>query len=332
MTLTVGTVTLLQPWAVLIPIITLLFLLLLYRRRSQPNALIIPLDWLNKGRRLSLLEILVGVFKPIAAFISVIAALIAATRPVEQLALPVEEQARSIVIALDLSRSMATQDFIYQGERTSRMEGVKLVVSDYLATRQSDRVGLVVFGAHAFLQAPLTRDFSLLKQLVSGLQVGVAGDGTAIGEGLGLAIKRVESIPAESRAIVLVTDGVNNSGDVQPLQAAQIARDLGVRVYTIGIGSDAQGLMEGGAEFDAETLQKIAEMTGGLYRDAGSFESLADIYKEIEAREASVIDTQRPPGYAELFAPFAWISFLALLVYLILNSLIHYPVRELHHG
>lgn len=322
--LTIFGVSLLQPLALGVFVLTAIILRFSLSKPTVPDSYPAPLNWLLKERRAGAREVLLRWGRTLSAIVMVASCSVAALRPAEILSLESEEQARSIIIALDLSRSMATADFSYRGERTSRMEGVKLVVGDYLAHRSQDRIGLVVFGANAFLQSPLTRDFGLLRQLVSSLQVGVAGDGTAIGEGLGLAVKRAEAAPAQSRAVVLITDGVNNSGNVQPLQAAAVARDLGVRVYTIGIGAQ-HGEDGGGApEFDSATLQKIAETTGGLYRDASSFDSLADIYNEIEEREATQFTAKAPRAIIDLFTPWSVAALGALILYLILGSAIRY--------
>lgn len=211
----------------------------------------------------------------------------AAARPftVAQEIRPLE--ARNIILALDLSRSMAMTDFRSADQLMSRFQGVQVVVSNFLERRHEDRIGLVVFGATAFVQSPLTHDHALIADLVRALDVGVAGDGTALGDGLGVSIKRAVEVPAESRAVVLVTDGVSTAGSVSPQQAAAVAREMGVTVHTIGIGGDGEFPGRTGKEFDEKLLTEIAQSTGGTYSNATSVEQLDRIYREIESLRTS---------------------------------------------
>lgn len=262
--------------------------------------------------------------------ITLIALSIAAARPqiVNRVSQPQERH--NLMLALDISRSMATRDFMTSSGATTRIEGVKSVVADFLKARDDDRVGLVVFGADSYLQSPLTLDHTLLSQLARTLEVGIAGDGTAIGEGLGLALQRIKDIPGRSKAVILLTDGVNNSGTVNPLKAANVAKDLDITVHTIGIGSTEGSTltvlgqripvgMAGGLEFDEKTLKEIAELTGGLYRNANSIEGLADVYAEIDQLERSKIDEPEQRIIEELFAPWALVGLIAGLLYLVFN-------------
>lgn len=222
---------------------------------------------------------------------------IAAARPQRIHVLDDQSQARNLMLSLDLSKSMLTRDFVVGSTRISRMQGVKAVVRDFLAKRLDDRIGIVVFGSQAFLQSPLTRDNALLEQLLGALDVGLAGDGTAIGDGLGLAVKRIRDLPAASKAVILLTDGVSNAGQINPIQAAKVARDLDIRVYTIGIGSNESvsesvgGLIprtvQRPAEFDEKTLRQIAELTHAKYFSAADATALERVYSEIDQLETS---------------------------------------------
>ena len=248
---------------------------------------------------------------------------IAAARPQRVSVLDDETQARNIILSLDLSKSMLTRDFIVGSTRIPRIQGVKAVVRDFLTKRSDDRLALVVFGSQAFLQAPLTRDHALLEQLVGALDVGIAGDGTAIGDGLGLAVKRIRDLPSASRAIILLTDGVSNAGQINPIQAAKVARDLGVRVYTIGIGSsDSVSESLGGfiprtiqrpAEFDEKTLREISDLTHAKYFSASDADALQRVYSEIDKLETSSKLEYHKLQVEELFAPWALAGGLALL-------------------
>lgn len=254
---------------------------------------------------------------------------LAAARPQRIRPIPNASHARNLMIALDLSRSMETPDFNLDGERASRIAGVKSVVSDLLAERGGDRVGLVVFGAQAFLQSPLTLDHELIERMVDSLRCGVAGDGTAIGDGLGLSVKRVEKKTHGTRAIVLITDGVNNSGNVNPLKAAQVAKDLGIKVHTIGIGSTEPlsvplfgGFITqrgGQAEFDEKLLREIATITGGKYSAAGSSQDLREIYREIEHLDRTEEDSPYARQVDEFYQPLALVAGLLYLAALLLS-------------
>ncbi len=254
----------------------------------------------------------------------------AAARPQRIFPVPTASHARNLMVALDLSRSMETPDFNLDGERASRIDGVKSVVSDLLEQRSSDRVGLVVFGAQAYLQAPLTLDHALIERMVDALRCGIAGDGTAIGDGLGLSIKRVEKKTQGTRAIVLITDGVNNSGNVNPLKAAQVARDLGIKIHTIGIGSTEPvpqrffgnvfaPRTQGQAEFDEKLLREIANITGGKYSAAGSSQDLRHIYQEIDRLDRTEEDSPFAQEVEELFQPFAAAALAAYLLAMLLS-------------
>jgi Ca-activated chloride channel family protein len=236
--------------------------------------------------------------------------------------------ARNIVLALDISRSMSTDDFQSRSGNISRLEGVKQVVDQFIEARAQDRLGLVVFGSNAYLQSPLTLDHNVLQDLVSRLDVGIAGDGTAMGDGLGLSLKRIQEIEGSSKAVILLTDGVSNAGHVNPLKAAKVAKELGVKVHTIGIGSSStistvqrgfftQQLMAQ-AEFDEATLQQIADITGGVYFNANSIEGLEKVYAQIDKLERSENTEPERRVVEELFMPYASAALLLYLLYVAL--------------
>lgn len=257
---------------------------------------------------------------------------LAAARPQRVTLIEQSNLARNIMLVIDASNSMSAEDFPSRFGTTSRMEGVKTVVGEYVRSRQGDRLGLIVFGNTSYLQSPLTSDMSLVEGLVEMLQPRMAGDGTAIGDGLGLALKRLREVEASSKAVILITDGVNTAGQVSPLKAAQIAKELGVQVHTIGIGSGqapigGQGIagLLGGptaqmADFDETTLKEVARLTGGVYFNATSLEGFKDVYRQIDSLSETEQKQPAKPLVEELFAPCALVGLISLLLGLILNA------------
>lgn len=309
------------PWMFIFPV---LFLVLRRLPKPLPAAVPVPsssdLDAIPCGWRARCRKPLLGVL----ALLMVSSFTIAAARPQRLSTLPSVKQARNLMLAIDVSRSMDTVDFASPRGRVSRLQAVKQVLPQFLAARADDRVGLVVFGSSAFLQSPLTTDHETLIQLVEAIPVGVAGDGTAIGDGLGLSLKRLRNAAQGSTAVVLLTDGVNNAGEVDPLKAASVAKDLGIKVHTIGIGS-YDPVSQGGAgvffpshrsepEFDEQTLRRIAEVTGGVYQNASSIEGLEKVYAALDELAKSEDDEPSQRLVEELYFPYAVIGFFALLL------------------
>jgi len=209
-----------------------------------------------------------------------------------------------IILAIDVSSSMLAEDL-----EPNRLEAAKAVAAEFVEGRRNDRIGLVVFAAEAFTQVPLTLDYSVVTDLLAQMEVGMIEDGTAVGMGLATAIKRLQASDAESRVVVLLTDGRNNTGEIGPVTAGQMAQALGVRVYTIGAGS--RGLARvpvGGGRYaqvqvdiDEVSLQEVAETTGGRYFRATDREGLSQVYEEIDALERTEIDVENFTTYGELF-------------------------------
>lgn len=315
-----ATVSFAYPWALLFP-----FLVLFLRMTRSPRGpaiihastnIIRPL---GRGWRVRLRGPVLG---SLYTFF-IIALSIAAARPQRITFLEEDENARNIVLVLDLSRSMSAEDFGLEGGRPmNRLEAVKQVVSEFVAARSHDRLGLVVFGDQAFVQCPLTMDHKLVLQLIDRLRVGMAGDATAIGDGLGMALKRVQENESSSSSIILLTDGVSNAGRVSPVKAAQVARDLGVKVHTIGIGSNRPVVIQipGGlftenrvrrVEFDEGALKEVASTTGGLYFNAENIEGLKAVYREIDKLEQSSQENFARQRVDEQFWPYALAALLA---------------------
>jgi len=214
----------------------------------------------------------------------------------------VSTEGRDLMLALDLSGSMATEDFTVRGRPIDRFSVVRAVARQFTLDREGDRVGLVLFGTRAFLQAPVTPDLETVAKLLEESEVGLAGEETAIGDAIGLAVKHLRERPAEQRVLLLLSDGENNAGRLDPGKAAALARDAGIRIYTIGVGADSgvarfgQTLAPGRGDLDETTLRALADATGGTYFRANDTESLLHVYAAIDKLEptAGESTTVRP--------------------------------------
>lgn len=231
-----------------------------------------------------------------------------------------------IVIALDLSGSMISEDFVVNGQRVNRFHMAQSVLKSFIDRRADDRIGLVVFAAQAFIAAPLTLDHDYLQENLARLDIGtINSDATAIGDALTTALNRLRDLKAKSKIIILATDGQNNSGKVDPLTAADAAAALGVKIYTVGIGEQGMAPMPvfmGGqkvgyqnvpVDVDEATLQKIADKTGGKYYRADNAEKFRQIYAEINKLEKTEAVVNKFTEYKELF-PWLISSGLVLLL------------------
>lgn len=223
---------------------------------------------------------------------------------------PVPVDGRDLLLALDVSGSMAREDLTLGGQAADRLTVVKQVADDFLARRESDRLGLVLFGTRAYLQSPLTFDRETVRTLLAEAQVGLAGEETAIGDAIGLATKRLRDRPAEQRVLVLLTDGASNAGALDPLEAARLAAAEGIRIYTIGVGADRLALetlfgtqvVNPSADLDEGTLATIAELTGGRTFRAKNVEGLAAVYREIDRIEPVSGEPRHVRPERQLFA------------------------------
>lgn len=239
-------------------------------------------------------------------FYSIWCLLLVAGSGLQWLGQPVQlpRSGRDIMLAIDLSGSMQTQDMKINGQYLSRIAVVKQVAKQFISHRQGDRIGLILFGTHAYLQTPLTFDRQTVQHMLNDATVGIAGTQTAIGDGIGLAIKRLMRYPKQSRAMVLMTDGGNNAGVVTPLAAAKKAAEEGIKIYTIGLGANrmmvntlfGQREINPSSDLDIDTLKRIAKMTGGKFYRANSGDVLQTIYNTIDQLEPVQADkvTLRP--------------------------------------
>ena len=216
---------------------------------------------------------------------------IAAARPVHvgrPVAIPVE--GREIMLAVDLSASMSARDLSRSGVPQDRLQVVKAVADDFIARRTGDRVGLILFSSRAYVQAPLTLDRNVVRRLLAESSIGMTGRNTAIGDAIGLAVKTLRARPAEDRVLILLTDGANTTGVLEPMEAAAIAAKEKVRIHTIGVGGDAAEFLPGApinpaADLDENALTQIASITGGQYFRARDDRGLAAIYADIDRLE-----------------------------------------------
>lgn len=239
-----------------------------------------------------------------------------------------------IAVALDLSMSMAAEDFELLGRRVNRVIAAKDVLRQFIERRTNDRIGIVAFAGRAYVAAPLTLDHEFLLQRLDQLRLGMIEDGTAIGSGLTAALNRLRALQSKSRVIILMTDGQNNAGKVAPITAAEAAQALGVKVYTIGVGTrgvapypqtDAFGnvrYVPMQVDIDEESLTRIAEKTGGKYYRAVNTSSLRQIYAEIDQFEKTEAEIKKYQRYQEIFGYFAVPGLVLLLIEVVLANTI----------
>ncbi|MEG5263741.1 VWA domain-containing protein [Pseudomonas sp. JDS28PS106] len=241
--------------------------------------------------------------------------------------LPVAASGRDLLVAVDVSGSMDYPDMQWNNDEVSRLSLVQHLLGDFLESREGDRVGLILFGSQAFVQAPLTFDRRTVRVWLDEAKIGIAGKNTAIGDAIGLALKRLRLRPAQSRVLVLITDGANNGGQIDPITAARLAAEEGVRIYTVGIGSDPQdnGLqtllgLNPSLDLDEPTLRQIAELSGGRYFRARNGDQLEQIRTTLDALEpVAQQPTQARPAIALYHAPLT--AALLLSVLLVLREL-----------
>jgi Ca-activated chloride channel family protein len=223
-----------------------------------------------------------------------LALLTAAARP-QIIGLPQAQthSGRAMMLAVDLSGSMETPDMVLGGQQLSRFGAVEAIAGDFISRRSGDELGLVLFGTRAFLVTPLTYDLNAVRAQLQSATVGLPGTETAIGDAIAVAVKRLAALPEQARVLILLTDGVNNSGSISPQDAARAAKAAGVRIYTIGIGATrmvvpglfGNSVVNPSADLDADMLTYIAHETGGQFYRATDGNQLADAYRAIDALE-----------------------------------------------
>ncbi len=279
-------------WFVLLPLIALIWAVIHFiRRRQKPAGIITPSIRMfgSQQVRPSRLRYLGLVLR----CLTILMIVVALARPQGGR----HQGSRSaegvdIMLAIDTSGSMKARDFVIDGERPNRLEVIKRVIADFILERPDDRIGIVVFGTEAFTQAPLTLDHEVLLKFLDQLEIGMAGEATAIGDGLATSVLRLKNQLGESRVVVLLTDGANNAGRMDPMAASAAAKSFGIRVHTIGVGSEGEvPIISNGqvvyirADIDEKLLTAISTETGGVYRRATDTAALKGVYHEIDQLE-----------------------------------------------
>lgn len=240
----------------------------------------------------------------------------------------IDAEGIDIVLAMDVSTSMLARDFT-----PDRISAAKDIAIEFISQRPSDRIGIVVFAGESYTQCPLTTDRATLINLMKEIQTGLIEDGTAIGNGLATAVARMQGSDAKSRVVILLTDGVNNRGEITPQTAADIAKTYGIRVYTIGVGANGTApypvitpwgvqMQDVEVEIDEDLLKGIAETTGGRYFRATDNTKLSEIYSEINKMEKARTTIDSFPVYKELFMDFAIVALICLLLEVVFNAFI----------
>jgi Ca-activated chloride channel family protein len=242
-----------------------------------------------------------------------------------------------IMLCLDTSGSMQALDFKEGGNRVPRLQVVKRVVNDFIKGRKNDRIGMVVFGQEAFTQCPLTLDYGVLLSFLEKVEIGMAGDSTAIGSALAVCVKRLKDLQSKSKVIILLTDGRHNAGSVTPPTAADIAKSFNIKIYTIGVGTEGEApfLVDSffgkqyvyqKVDLDEDTLKDVANRTAGKYFRATNTEALENIYKQIDAMEKTEVKLKEYMEYEELFG---WLLVPGLVLLLLEILLANTRLRKI---
>ncbi len=251
----------------------------------------------------------------------------AAARPIwygKPMELPVS--GRDLMLAVDLSDSMQTEDFTINGKQVNRLIATQYVASDFIERRVGDRIGLILFGTQPYVQAPLTFDRATVRTLLREAAIGLAGPQTAIGDAIGLAVKRLRDNPQGGRVLILLTDGANTAGEIEPLKAAELAAEQGLKIYTIGIGADELMVrslfgtqrINPSSDLDEKTLTAIADATGGRYFRARDSAELEQIYQLLNELEPVQLESQTfRPQQVLFFWPLSLALLLAGLIALV---------------
>ena len=304
----------------LIPLMALYYILKL--RKHSSAILISDIKPLIGQRNL---RVILRHFLPLLRLAAIAFLIVALARPQIKTTIAQSTEGIDIAIALDVSTSMEARDF-----NPSRIEAAKKAALDFIDKRKNDRIALIVFAAQAVTHCPLTNDKNALKQMFSEIQTGMLDDGTAIGDGAAMAVRRLKNSPAKTKIVILLTDGLNNAGMISPASAAEITRSLGVRIYSIGVGTEGVALYPFKTPFgykedyievkiDEKILADIAESTGGKYFRAKDNNSLNEIYNEIDSLEKSKFTSSFKTLYDERYLLPVLLSALLVFIELLLQ-------------
>ena len=317
------------PWLVYLLPLPLIIRFILPVRKASNDAIRVPFyTSLNSLSHAQQSSVLGTWLRGLIALLVWAALLAAAAHPRwigDPVALPQEQ--RDLLLAVDISQSMEEQDMLVQNKYVARITAVKNVLGDFIERRAADRIGLILFGTKGYLQTPLTYDNPTVFTQLQEAQTRFAGRSTAIGDAIGLAIKNLRDRPAESRVLILLTDGANTSG-TEPLQAADIAKQANIRIHTIGVGADSKLVKDffgrtrntnPSADLDEQTLQTIADKTGGQYFRARDPDELKKIYFELDRLEPAPEEQTFRPTRSLTFIPI--IAAIALSLLLVLSTI-----------
>ena len=317
-------------WLLVIPALMLVHYIYIELSGRRPHLRVPDVKFWKAGGRSVL-----GVIRHLPFLLRTIALvmiIIAIARPRSSTKMDkIDTEGIDIVLAMDVSTSMLARDFT-----PDRISAAKDIAIEFISQRPSDRMGIVVFAGESYTQCPLTTDRATLINLMKEIETGLIEDGTAIGNGLATAVARMQNSDAKSRVVILLTDGVNNSGEITPQTAADIAKTYGIRVYTIGVGANGTApypvmtpwgvqMQNVEVEIDENLLKNIAETTGGRYFRATDNTKLSEIYSEINKMEKARTTIDSFPVYKELFGAYA----LAALICLLLEALVKLLMRRL---
>ena len=319
-----------NPWFFLL-LLVIPFMIWWYLKNFRGNAANINVPNVNAIKGASNVKAKIYKWLPILRWIATAAFIVALARP--QLVLKEEEvkaEGIDIVLVMDLSSSMLSRDF-----NPDRLSVSKLVAKQFVDKRQYDRIGLAVFAGESFTQCPLTSDHKILKEFLDQLQCGLLEDGTAIGMGLAAAVNRLKESESESKVVILLTDGVNNAGYIKPMQAAEIAEQIDVKVYTIGVGTMGEAIApiqrrsdgtyvfgRSRVEIDEELLNEIARLTGGRYYRATNQAALEEIYSQIDQLEKTEIEVNVLTRYKNEFRKFLLLGLILIAIEWVMRYLV----------
>lgn len=313
---------LMHPWFLILWLL-IPFLWWWKNKSTRREEIVLEIPHINNIPPSKSIKSLLAKYLPILRYLALAALIFALARPRQILK---EEEIKAegidIMLVMDLSSSMLARDF-----EPDRLTVSKQTAIDFIDKRPYDRVGLVVFAGESFTQSPLTTDHRIVKDFLSSLESGILEDGTAIGMGLASAVNRLKDSDTESKVVILLTDGVNNAGYIKPMTAAEIAKEINVKVYTIGVGSMGRAISPvsrradgryifdlARVEIDEELLTKLSELTGGQYFRATDEESLQNIYNEIDKLEKTEMEVNVFKRYSEEYRLFLYIGLCLLLI------------------
>ena len=319
-----------DPWLLFFLIIIPILLVYQWKGVGKSRVRFSSLDTLKKLKRST--SLLMSYILVLLRCLALVLLIVALARPQSGTkASEVLTEGIDIILCLDTSGSMQALDFKWKNERHNRLEVVKNVVADFIKGRTNDRIGMVVFGEEAFTQCPLTLDYGVLLNFLDQVEIGMAGDSTAIGSALGTCVNRLKERESKSKVIILLTDGRNNAGNLSPQTAAEIADTYSIKTYTVGVGTAGEvpflvdtifgeKYMYQRVDLDEETLKEIATITGGSYFKATNTEALEEIYEKIDKLEKTKVEVKEYMEYEELFGWFLLSALLCILIEVILRN------------